>query len=171
MAMRSVSVALGVAFIVGGFHVPAASANQSAAAECRVTTPNGVVATGGEANPTSYGVAALSTFGLPAGGVVMFRPGGPGFVTSDGSLGIKFPWQRGIRGPLVISGRRLDAAAPPLRAEVSSGYGPQGFQASYVIFPTTGCWEVTGRVADAQLTFVVDVRKTGDGPTWRRGLR
>jgi len=82
-----------------------------------------------------------------------------------------FPWQRGVRGALAISGHRLDASAPPLRAEVPAGYGPSGFQASYVIFPTTGCWEVIGRVADAQLTFVVEVKKTGTGPLWRRGRR
>ena len=51
-------------------------------------------------------------------------------------------------------GRRLDASAPPLRAEVSDGYGDQDFQASGVIFPTEGCWEITGQVGAARLTFV-----------------
>lgn len=30
-----------------------------------------------------------------------------------------------------------------------------------------GCWEVTGRVGEASLTFVTMVTKIGDGPAWR----
>jgi len=118
-------------------------------------------------NP-AFGDAALSTFGLWPNGEVVFRPGGSGFVTKDGALGMKFPWQRGVKGKLTIEGRRLDAPAPPLRSEVNNGYGDIGFQASYVIFPTPGCWEVTGRVGEASLTFVTSVVKIGDGPSWRR---
>jgi hypothetical protein len=61
---------------------------------------------------------------------------------------------RGISGRLSIQGRRLDASAPLLGAEVSDGYGDRGFQASGVIFPTEGCWEITGQVGTARLTFV-----------------
>jgi hypothetical protein len=36
--------------------------------------------------------------------------------------------------------------------------GPTGFQPSTLIFPTAGCWKVTGRIDDrASLTFVTDV--------------
>jgi hypothetical protein len=83
---------------------------------------------------------------------------------------MKFGWQRGVRGQLTIEGRRLDAPAPLLRSEVPNGYGALGFQATYVIFPTPGCWEVAGRVSDASVTFVTVVVKIGDGPTWRRGV-
>jgi len=38
-------------------------------------------------------------------------------------------------------------------------YGDAGFQASGVIFPTEGCWQVTGRVGTASLTFVTVVLK------------
>jgi hypothetical protein len=54
-----------------------------------------------------------------------------------------------------------------LRAEVPSGYGDKGFQATALVFATPGCWEVTGRVGDAGLTFVTKVVKIGDGPSWR----
>jgi hypothetical protein len=67
---------------------------------------------------------------------------------------MKFGWWRGVSGRLSIQGRRLDAPAPPLRAEVSDGYGDHGFQASGVIFPMEGCWEITGQVDAARLTFV-----------------
>jgi hypothetical protein len=44
-----------------------------------------------------------------------------------------------------------------LRADVPDGYGTTGFQVSGLIFPTGGCWEVTGRLGDASLTFVTFV--------------
>ena len=77
---------------------------------------------------------------------------------------MKFPWWRGLRGRLVIEGRRLDAGAPPLRAHIPAGYGASGFQATGVIFPTPGCWEVTGHLGDTSLSFVVNVVKIGSGP-------
>jgi hypothetical protein len=72
---------------------------------------------------------------------------------------MKFGWTRGegLRGKLKIHGRRLDAPAPPLRADIPDGYGDTGFQATALIFPTEGCWEVTGDVADAHMTFVTKV--------------
>ena len=115
-----------------------------------------------------YGSSELATNGLWPGGEIIFRSGGPGFVTSDGALGMKFGWLRGVAGKLAITGRRLDSDASSLRAEVKDGYGDSGFQSSYLIFPTPGCWEVTGRVANASVTFVTRVMKVGDGPSWRR---
>jgi hypothetical protein len=120
----------------------------------------------------SFGNAGLST-GLWPNGTITFRPGGSGFITSDGALGMKFLWSRGARGKLTISGRRLDADAPALRSHVPCCYGEDGetgIQASYVIFPTPGCWEVTGQVGDhqdARLTFVTKVVKVAEGPSWR----
>lgn len=119
---------------------------------CAVTKPNG------EGSPTGYGNAALSTALFPDGTVV-FRHGGPGFVEPDGSLAMKFPWSRHVRGKLQIEGRRLDGTAPPLRADIPDGYGNIGFQATMLIFPTIGCWEVTGRVGNVTLTFVTRVVK------------
>lgn len=139
-------------------------------AACNVTTPNGIVAGVEQVEPGSYGNRQVSVgpFGLWPNGTVVFKPGGAGFVTRDGSLGMKFGWQRGVRGQLRIEGRRLDAPASPLRAEVRNGYEDVGFQATYVVFSTPGCWEVTGRVGDASVTFVTMVVKIGDGPAWRR---
>jgi hypothetical protein len=50
-----------------------------------------------------------------------------------------------------------------LRAHIPSGYSGS-FQATRLVFPTPGCWEVTGRVGEASLTFVVVVVKIGEGP-------
>ena len=140
--------------------------------ECAVTKPNGIAAGQQQPAPGSYGNREVSVgpFGLWPDGTVVFKPGGPGFVTRNGSLGMKFGWLRGVSGQLKITGRRLDAEAPPVRAEVSDGYGDRGFQATYIIFPSPGCWEVTGRVGDSSITFVTKVVKVGDGPTWRRDV-
>jgi hypothetical protein len=77
---------------------------------------------------------------------------------------MKWPWWRGVRGPLSIGGRRLDGEAPPLRAHIPGGYR-DSVQPSALFFPTPGCWEVTGRVGEASLTFVTRVTRIGDGPS------
>ena len=65
-----------------------------------MTSPNGVVAGSSERQEGSYGNDKLSVgpFGLWPNGTVIFRPGGPGFMTSDGALGMKFGWTRGVEG-------------------------------------------------------------------------
>jgi len=90
------------------------------------------------------------------------------------SLEYKFHWYRGIPGRLEIAGRRLDAPAPPLQAEIPSGYGDIGFQPSGVRFPSEGCWELIARVAgpqgQAQLRVVLLVIRRPFPPlepTWR----
>ena len=98
--------------------------------------------------------------GLWPDGTIEFRPNGPGYIYDDGSVGMKIAWYRGkgVRGKLKIHGKRLDAAAPPLRSELSD-YGDTGFQPSQVIFPTEGCWQVTGTVGDSTVTFITRVVK------------
>jgi hypothetical protein len=68
--------------------------------------------------------------------------------------GIKIGWFRPAGAELEITGRRLDGQAPPLEAHASCCY-PTRFQASGLYFPTQGCWEVTARAADSELSFVV----------------
>jgi hypothetical protein len=141
------------------------AADQQRLPSCNTTVANGIGILGNR-EAGSYGNGRMSVGQWPDG-IVIFRPDGPGFVTSDGGLGMKFGWGRGVRGRLTVSGRRLDAPASPLRARVPDGYGDFGFQSTYLIFTTPGCWEVTGRVGDASLTFVTNVVKVGEGPTWR----
>ena len=132
---------------------------------CAVTLPNGQGAFREQPSPGLYGTGALSVAPWP-NGTVVFEPNGPGFVMRDGSLGMKWGWRRGVRGQLKIEGRRLDGAAPPLESQIACcGYGDIGFQPTYLIFPLPGCWEVTGRVGDASLTFVTRVVKVGTGPS------
>src|SRR5205807_7008030 len=119
---------------------------------CPVTKANRNTPPGERPSPHHHGNGALWTALWPDGNV-LFSSGGPGEILPDGSLSMKFPWWRGVRGPLAIEGRRLDAPSAPLRSRIPEGYGDTGFQVSALIFPNEGCWEVTGRVDQARLTF------------------
>jgi hypothetical protein len=121
-----------------------------------VTPPNHRIPPGQGHNPGAkrasyYGNGRLWTVLYPEG--VRKRP------QRDGSIDQKFPWWRSVHGRLRITGRRLDGHAPALRAVIPHGYGPTGFQATGIIFPTGGCWSVTGRAGRASLTFVTLVFK------------
>jgi hypothetical protein len=67
---------------------------------------------------------------------------------------IKVGWFRPEGAELKVTGQRLDGEAPPLEFEAPCCY-PTRFQASGLYFPTEGCWEVTARAADKELSFVV----------------
>jgi hypothetical protein len=118
---------------------------------CPVTVPNGRTPPGEPANALQHGNGRLWTEFWPEGTVLIE----PEQVQPDGTLTMKWPWWRGEHGHLTIDGQHLDRPAPPLQADIPEGYGETGFQATALIFPTDGCWEVTGRIGDASLTFVV----------------
>jgi hypothetical protein len=102
---------------------------------------------------SAYGNGSLWVGGLWPHGVVIIIPDD---VEPDGRLSMKFGWYRLTSGFLTITGRRLDAPAQPASGR-ASGYGLTGFNASGVIFPAEGCWQVTGRVGRVTLTFVTFV--------------
>lgn len=109
---------------------------------------------------SAYGNDDLWVGGLGQDGIMGFDEGA---VHGDGSIGTKLGWWRNVPGTVVISGRRLDAPAPPLSARASEeGYPTIGFQPSGVSFPTQGCWEVTGTVGESELTFVTFVFVRGE---------
>lgn len=98
----------------------------------------------------------------------------PEFVNADGSMWLKAPWfaagppgraPLGPRGVLTVTGRRIDRAAPPLRARTRQvgvpGYGGSGVWAVVLTFPTEGCWIVTGRVERTTHTFRLVVTRSG----------
>ncbi|HEV2778737.1 MAG TPA: hypothetical protein VGX25_04990 [Actinophytocola sp.] len=118
--------------------------------------PDGVAPGSLFGSATSHGNGTLWVGALGPDGVITAAPD---FVEADGAIGWKLGWWRAGRGRLTITGHRLDAAAPPLRADVPDGYGDTGFQASGVYFPAEGCWAVTGDIGTDPLTFVTLVRK------------
>ena len=129
--------------------------NEAAPGRCQVTPPNGNIPPGQHGNPGAdrapyFGNDRLGTVLYP-NGIVRETPG------RDGSVAQKFPWWRGVRGHLKITDQRLDATAPPLRARIPAGYGPTGFQATALVFPTQGCWRVQATAGAASLSFVTRV--------------
>lgn len=93
-------------------------------------------------------------------------PGGGSRATinPNGSIYAKYAWWRASDDArLKISGRRLDAAAPPLIADVPNVYGV-GFQPTALTFPTPGCWRVTGTFKSATVSFTVRVTTSSLGP-------
>jgi hypothetical protein len=140
-----------------------ASTSSTAAATsplvCPVTLPNGSVPPNQNPSPLFYGNGSLWT-SLWSQGTVVFGPKGPGQVGADGSISVQWPWWRGTQGNLAIDGKRMDATAPPVKAIVPDGFGATGFQPTTLVFSSEGCWQITGRVGDARLTFVTLVAKT-----------
>ncbi len=142
------------------------SASPEARFTCPVTIPTREVTPGFAQAGFNYGGRRLRAHlswprgHLPSGEL----PGGGSYATigRDGTISTKIGWWREGAGRLVITGRRLDARAPPLRSHVPSGYGP-GFQPAGLLFPTVGCWRVVGRVGPARLAFVVKVIELRSG--------
>jgi len=131
---------------------PAAASTTDA---CPVTLGNANTPPGEGQSATNFGNGRLWTVLWPEG-VVYVPPDG---VEPDGSLGMKFPWWRGpdVSGALTITGHEITRALP-IRTDVPDGYGDTGFQATGIQFPAEGCYTVTARAADAELTFVTLVR-------------
>jgi hypothetical protein len=128
----------------------------AAMASCPVTFPNGSQPprsiSSDPPSPHLHGNGSLWT-GPGAGGKIIPAPEQ---FNTDGSLNWKMGWDRGVPGELTVTGIRLDAHAPPAVGHYDiSGYGQLGFQAGWVYFPSVGCWELTGRVGDADLSIVI----------------
>jgi hypothetical protein len=145
--------------VLAGLLVSAALAATAPAAPegiCPLTLPNGRTPPGEQWAGMNHGNGKLWTAFWPHNLVIATRD----VVGEDGSIYTKWPWWRGVRGRLTITGHRLDGQAPPLRADSSSsGYGPSGFLPTGIYFPAEGCWEVTGAVGNARLTFITLVVK------------
>jgi hypothetical protein len=60
---------------------------------------------------------------------------------------------------LRVTGRRLDAPAPPLISEVNNVAGTLPSMMVGINLPSLGCWEITGHYEADELTFVVWVAK------------
>lgn len=100
-----------------------------------------------------YGNSALWV-SLPPDGVLPALSNG-----ADGLLETKFPWWRISPGELEIQSNR-PADDQTLSGSAPDGYGPDGFNPSFLVFSDEGCWEVMGTVAGETLSFTVWVCET-----------
>lgn len=172
MARLGAAVAAAIAAAVVTLSLVETGSSESAhGAACPVTLPRKLPPApraAGFANPefndgNSYLRVILWPHGVLIAGILP-DGGSMAEILRDGSISAKQAWWRGLpdrlRGrKLVVSGRRLDAPAPPMRADVPDGYGSLGVQPTGPRFPTTGCWRVTGRQGRVSLSFVVRVVK------------
>jgi hypothetical protein len=92
---------------------------------------------------------------------------GPWYINADSTIwALKQPWRAGsllktawikpIGSTLRVTGRRLDEEAPPLQFSIPADYSG-GFQASRLMFPTVGCWEVRAIAGRSTLTFLTSI--------------
>jgi hypothetical protein len=138
--------------------------------KCPITTPLDPPFTPPEPAPHSaprdnfwYGSDSLWT-ALPQNGVWADLPHHPEGYTQKLIWGRKgYSWMEEPEPQLTVSGRRIDEHAPPLRADKASNAYAGDIGSVMMVgvdFPALGCWEITGRYAEAELSFVVWV-----GPT------
>jgi hypothetical protein len=143
--------------IVVAAAVLAAASAGTVSAACRTTRANDHVPAGASSSLFGNGLLATAAYG------VIYATSRT--LNRDGTISEKFPWfaASGLVGDLRITGKRLDRAAPPLRARINPGSVESApdvrFWASGITFPTVGCWRVTGRVGDVRLSLVVLVRR------------
>ncbi len=147
---------------------------KAAISSCPVTLPNGKWPPNDHDHGLGNEAGTLFTNTWP-GGKVIFTPHGAGVKLPDGSLGMKWPWYRTIPGDVIITGRRLDAPAPPMLTitiprGAHYGYGETGFYPSGLLFPSEGCWQVTAKLGETSLTFVTLVVKVSFDPLKPRWL-
>ena len=92
---------------------------------------------------------------------------GRALLEQDGSIRFKLGWLSPSGGPRgfpnggpLVTGRRLDRSAAPLRVKMgvkSFALGSGEFYPSSLNFPTAGCWRLSARNADARLSVIVRV--------------
>ena len=107
-----------------------------------------------------YGTDSLWTV-VPENGVWSALPHNP-----EGYTQKVFWWRKGYfwkeepEPKLTVTGRRLDAPAPPLNVLEATNAFAEDIQSAMLVgveFPTLGCWEIVGRYAGSELSFVIFV--------------
>jgi len=69
-----------------------------------------------------------------------------------------YVWTEEPEPALTVTGERLDAPAPPLNASEATNASASDIGSAMLVgidLPTLGCWKITGKYGDAELSFVV----------------
>lgn len=96
---------------------------------------------------------------LPQDGIWLGLPHNPEGYTQkvfwwrDGYI-----WTEEPQPELIVTGERLDAVAPPLLASDATNAYASDIGSAMLVgvdLPTLGCWKITGKYSDSELSFVV----------------
>jgi hypothetical protein len=105
-----------------------------------------------------YGTQSLWT-AIPDTGVWYGLPQHPGGYTQKLAWWRKgYDWRAEPQPKLTVSGRRLDAPAPPFKFSDATNAFAEDIGSAMLIgvdIPTLGCWEVTGQYVGRELSYVV----------------
>ena len=69
-----------------------------------------------------------------------------------------YVWSQEPQPALKVTGERLDAPAPPLHVSEATNASASDIGSAMLVgvdMPTLGCWKITGKYADVELSFVV----------------
>jgi len=69
-----------------------------------------------------------------------------------------YVWTEEPEPALTVTGERLDASAPPLHASKATNASASDIGSAMLVgveMPTLGCWKITGKYGDAEVSFVV----------------
>lgn len=69
-----------------------------------------------------------------------------------------YVWTEEPEPALTVTGERLDAPAPPLQASKATNAFASDIGSAMLVgvnMPTLGCWKITGKYGDTELSFVV----------------
>jgi hypothetical protein len=69
-----------------------------------------------------------------------------------------YVWTEEPEPELTVTGERLDAPTPPLHASKATNASASDIGSAMLVgvdMPTLGCWKITGKYKDAELSFVV----------------
>jgi hypothetical protein len=143
----------------------APSLPEGAPASCRITRPPDPPFVPPAPYSTLEGSVGDFWYGTPALWTALRRDGTWELPYNDGAYGQKvFWWRQGYdwRGepqpPLTVTGRRIDGSAGPLVASSATNAFAKDIGSAMLVgvrIPAAGCWQVTGRIEGADLSFVV----------------
>jgi hypothetical protein len=105
-----------------------------------------------------YGSHSLWT-AVPQNGVWSALPHNPeGYTQKIFWWSNLFSLKDELEPELVVTGERLDSAAPPLKASKATNASAADIGSAMLVgvdFPTAGCWKITGQYKKTELSFVV----------------
>ena len=153
MHRLSVTLALSL-FLVSASIALAHDGSAAVRVSCVPTQPNGYTPPGAHASPNNHGADGLwLNLWTATAGAAAWE-----YDARDHLVSIKYGWVTPQNVKPIITGRRTDAPAPLLVADVGALAWDDGdFFPSLLYFATRGCWQITATAGGVSITFVVEV--------------